>query len=510
MSFRWGRLVIGGIALLGAVAVGWWLWLRYERSQEEKRVRDAVAEVDRVDPLWRLEEIEAHRIQLPDERNSAVQVLKVKAMLPSPWPSRNPRSRELSDDGSRRTPVTPNSLPLLDRVTGLPAEVAMDAPLAGELRAELQSVAPALEAARLLAELPDGRYPVQWSPDWIGTRLPCQDARLVAVLLRLQVSLFMDEGRVEDALMATKALVNCARSIGDEPSDLSQLVRISVTSVALSAVERILGQGEPPSAALETLQAVLEREAREPILLYMARGERAGQYHLYKGMMDGDVRLSSVAPQAGTLTGPVEDWQAAALARRAIPKMLRYLTDLVEAAKLPAEQQRARLDAITPKLYEQNDPKAAEDVLLGLLMPSVTNVAMPHLRQQALLRSALAALAAERFRRDNGHWPAVLADLTPRYLEQAPVDPFDAQPLRLRALPDGIVVYSVGYDGQDDGGKIDSKKMTQPGFDIGIRLWDVSQRRQRPELLTALPVESLDNEPDQRGGRFRSGALAAD
>jgi len=49
--------------------------------------------------------------------------------------------------------------------------------------------------------------------------------------------------------------------------------------------------------------------------------------------------------------------------------------------------------------------------------------------------------------------PERLAELVPDYLEAVFKDPFDGADLRYRKLDGGFVVYSVGKDGVDDGGK---------------------------------------------------------
>ena len=67
--------------------------------------------------------------------------------------------------------------------------------------------------------------------------------------------------------------------------------------------------------------------------------------------------------------------------------------------------------------------------------------------------------------------------LVPDYLVKVPVDPFDGQPLCLRRLEKGIVIYSVGADGQGNGDIIVAGKPDHPGF----RLWDEQQRRQPPK-----------------------------
>jgi hypothetical protein len=63
-----------------------------------------------------------------------------------------------------------------------------------------------------------------------------------------------------------------------------------------------------------------------------------------------------------------------------------------------------------------------------------------------------------------------------------PFDPFTGKELRLGKFDQGIVIYSVGPDGIDNGGKIE-RSLTAPGTDVGIRLWDVQYRRQPAKPL---------------------------
>jgi len=80
------------------------------------------------------------------------------------------------------------------------------------------------------------------------------------------------------------------------------------------------------------------------------------------------------------------------------------------------------------------------------------------------------------------------------YLRGTPTDPYDGQPLRWRRFDDGLVVYSIGPDGEDNGGKLDRQNPpVTPGTDIGFRLWDAAKRRQPPA-----PAKPLQG-PDQVG-----------
>ena len=52
--------------------------------------------------------------------------------------------------------------------------------------------------------------------------------------------------------------------------------------------------------------------------------------------------------------------------------------------------------------------------------------------------------------------------------------------MRLRTLPEGIIVYSVGREGIDDGGENKRQHLVGLINDIGYQLWNVDQRRQPP------------------------------
>jgi hypothetical protein len=92
------------------------------------------------------------------------------------------------------------------------------------------------------------------------------------------------------------------------------------------------------------------------------------------------------------------------------------------------------------------------------------------LRNAALRASAEAGLAAARYRRLHGAWPASLEALVPALLAGVPQDPFDGAPLRYKAGPEAALVYSVGSDLKDDGGKPVPEGAEKPEGDLVFRV----------------------------------------
>ena len=128
-----------------------------------------------------------------------------------------------------------------------------------------------------------------------------------------------------------------------------------------------------------------------------------------------------------------------------------------------------------------------QPILFRLLVPAMSKLHEAHLRNQARLRAAVLAIAAERHRRRLGAWPDRIDSLVPPDLKQAGIDPYDGRPFLLKRLPDGIVIYSVGANRIDDGGMVGQTGATP---DIGFRLWDVKVRRQKPADPSAVQPEN--------------------
>jgi hypothetical protein len=227
----------------------------------------------------------------------------------------------------------------------------------------------------------------------------------------------------------------------------------------------------------------MEKQETEPLLLIGTRGERAILDRLMESLQSGTTGFKRASAllgyDLGILLGGSLKGQRAPL--------LQFMTEYVEAAKLPEEQQVAEIKKIENSVT--NWPSAVR-----MLAPTMVRVVPASVRHKAQLRCAIVALAVERYRLQHGRWPDSLADLSPDLIAKIPMDPYLGKPLRYRRLADGVVIYSVGPDGRDDGGKIDRKNNMAPGTDIGIQLWDPDKRRQPPPPKKTEDEIDLPNE----------------
>jgi hypothetical protein len=449
-------LLIGLAAVVPAV-VGFYAYIDYAR---ERDLRAAVEEADRLDPGWRFEALEAARADVPAGENGAALVLAAAAKMPGAWPA---------------APAA-GGAGLEERLADLaPRERPDDAELK-LLRSELGLVAGALDGARGLADRPRGRYTVAWSGDLVGTMMThVQQVREVALMLALDARLRAFDGDRDGALRSCRAELNAGRSLGDEPAPISQFVRASWSRRAVRAVEAVLAQGEASPKSLEGLQRALTEEAEEPTQLAAARASRVFYDQAFAAMRSGKMTRANFGLRSSVFGPTGDNFIDGSRARACQAAYLHYGNELVEIAKLPDDGQQDRLKSLTP-------PSQQLPLLLDALSRGEDGLSVWRAfhRTKAELRCAAAALAAERYRLATKHWPERLDELVPDYLPAVPADPFDGRPLRLRRLDDGIMVYSVGPDGTDNGGNLDRKDGRTPGTDLGFQLWDVGRRGSAP------------------------------
>jgi hypothetical protein len=449
---RWLKRLGKGLLIAVILIACRMVWRHY---QVTNKLKEALAELDRAEPGWRLKEIEAVREQIPEEENSARVVVAATKLLPANWPS-----------------------PELDKLfTHLAPEEQLDPDDFARLKQELENVRSALKEARKLASVPRGRHHIKYERNVHDTLLRDQfEGRRIARLLVLDALRFDQECDPQNALISCRGALNTGRALGDEPLAASQLVRTNDVASACQGVERALAQGEAPQEELADFQKLLDDEDAFPDLLITARGEHAADQETFDALECGDSPISS-------LRDGRPDWHERLFGflyrdnlRDEHPIMLALMSRWVTIAALPSWEQEAAEQQFNQDI--QDLPKTA--ILNRLLLPALTKLGEVSRRKHAYLRCLNVALAAERYRREKKTWPDSIDKLCPKYLAVVPIDSFDGQPLRYRRLEDGVMVYAIGNDGVDDGGNLDREHPNQPGVDVGYRLWDVEQRRQPP------------------------------
>jgi hypothetical protein len=286
---------------------------------------------------------------------------------------------------------------------------------------------------------------------------------------------YAEAGESHQAVEACRRAYNAARSIGDEPIAVSQLVRVAGVTIASKTAERLLAQTEPSSDDLRRLQEIVEKEDANPYWAITFRGERGLENATVEALESGTMTLSELSDSRPDLWDHVFGFAIQEYIRGLHPQLFVYSERVESAAELPPRLRKSAMEQI------DRDIRRAGFNPVTLFLAAYPKLDDAFSRAHGALRCMAAALASERYRRLHGDWPQSLEQLAPDFLTDAPTDPYTGDPLLYHRLPDGVVIYSVGSDGEDNGGHIDWDHPKMPGTDIGFRLWDVAKRRQPPK-----------------------------
>lgn len=475
------RWLLFALLLVVGPPAGFYLYNRHAAARD---LEDALAEADRTDPYWRLADLDARRRKVPGDKNSAAVVASAYRLLP-----RNQAWKSQEELG--KVPPPARLLPHVDAM----------------LRTDLEPLEPALAKARTLADHPEGRYPLVYSLDMIGTLLQDQqNSRAVIGVLELDLARRLEDGDLDGASVTCRAMLNTARSLGDEHFLVSQLIRMSLQTVTVRSLERALGHGQYGEDLLAGMQAAVEAEGREDLLLIALRGERAAMHELFVNVAAGKVSVAQLRALTGPTAGDTSLWERLAALfpggpeTRAHAYVVRHLTHAVEAARRPEPERYKALQALGGQIKDAKVGGRLPE-LADLLIPAYIKVAEAVRRNETLLACASGALAAERYRLKHRRWPESWEALVNAgFLERAPDDRYTGGPLKLRRAKDGLVVHSIAVrrvgspdftldyrgDALDDLQAYDDRVVH-----IEFRLWDPDRRRQEPLPPRPLPEDGV-------------------
>ena len=92
-------------------------------------------------------------------------------------------------------------------------------------------------------------------------------------------------------------------------------------------------------------------------------------------------------------------------------------------------------------------------VIYGLMQPIISAAVEAEDRSVMGFQVTELAFALAAYRAEHGSYPEKLDELMPKYVSEVPKDMFNEAELHYERQPGGYLLYSVGVNGIDDGGK---------------------------------------------------------
>jgi hypothetical protein len=329
------------------------------------------------------------------------------------------------------------------------------------LQGEQESLLALSEAARLS----HCRFPYDHATGDYARLTPLPDLQRI---LLAKAAYEAELGQANEAFQTLLVGMRVSQACRREPTLLMQIVRMCLHATIVDAIEQSLNRTTFSPEQLRQLQEEIEKLNTGDRIYTGLLFERCHLIEMFENMVK-DTGGNSL------LSGIDLNWSLLALRNRVNERhILKKVDAMIETARLsPAE---------ALKRAESNSEESPTEVARGIpiirsRMPD-SLAANPELWDQdlpadlkfqasdsSILSCAATGIALLRYRQEKGAFPTSLGDLTPRYLNEVPVDCMDGKALRYFHDDGGFTVYSVGANKNDDKGNLPEEEGVRGGFD---------------------------------------------
>jgi hypothetical protein len=289
----------------------------------------------------------------------------------------------------------------------------------------------------------------------------------------------LHEGDPKSACTNVRAMLAIAKGESDERNLISQLVRIAIAAIGANATWEIL---QDPNISDENL-AQLEQDWQSldftkslELALMFERVENLqecvqtrkssekfdklwGYFYTPDAFAEPELDQFGERPRRSLFLRKCDElqwrWFWSYQDELYGLRSLQVVIDATRSAQTSKSFQVVQ-SFTSPRLFQLNEKHSVNpmnglrDVFRGGPRVAALRVAM---QIETTRNMVITAIALKRYQLQHQQFPASLNELTPELLNAVPVDWMVGQPLRYRRNADGtFLLYSVGENGQDDGG----------------------------------------------------------
>jgi hypothetical protein len=363
------------------------------------------------------------------------------------------------------------------KTNGFPVAAQPQKPAADVLLA-LSGFNPALEELRQASLRPMAWMPLNYENGFedVGTLMPwlAQEKRC-AQFLQLRTLAELQDNQSAAALEDMKLFLRVTDAIRNQPFLISHLVRIAMQAIALQPIYEGLAQHRWNDAQLADLEAALGAKD------YLADFQLAMRGELTCAI--SAIEIMRRTREMTSYSGEGDASQMVTNSLRWSPSAFFYQNELAfcqmyEQFVLPLVDLTNRTVSIAAcrtaeaAYKEQAKHWSFYKILARMTFPAYSKAVNKFVLIQSQVDLARVACALERFHLAQGNYPEILDALAPQFLAQLPHDLINGQPLHYRRTDDGkFVLYSIGWDEKDDGGKIFFTKSGSVDREKGDWVW---------------------------------------
>jgi hypothetical protein len=459
---RW-LLILPIIVMIPMFAV--LVWYVSVRVSNRSAVQELEAKVRaRGEPLT-LEDLAARFPPIPEDENAAVLLMEV-------WEKEDPAHWRSFRAGQRTLPTPKQSefdpdLPYLgSEARRIPRGAPLSSTQLAAAEAWMQKNADHSAAVRAALQRTKCRFPIRVTDGYDALLPHYVEIRQEAQRFRVEALHASEKGDIESAIEALITVQRVANTLTNEPLLIAHLIHVACQLMVLDGAEQLLSRQRlavPQLARVRTIIDSIEMTNRFRSALIGERAVALGAILVGGQSVAGLARHSEVS-EAEMQRGLsfLHFIGLAAADRRLMLETFERAITLAEKPTPEAWPEFARLEAEVKREARGFPPK----IFSTLLLPALSATAQKFASVEARRSAGIAAIAVEQYRRAHeDQLPASWNVIIPTHLSRPPIDPFTGEPLKLKPLPKGFVVYSVGANEKDDDGRERPEKRSQTNYD---------------------------------------------
>jgi hypothetical protein len=338
--------------------------------------------------------------------------------------------------------------------------------------------AAAVDLIRRAADRDTCRFKRDWTRPSFEMLLPeMQSLRNAARLLVLEARREAADGNTEDALRDVARIQRIGRHAASEPILISNLVGIAIDTMALETLAQVLPTLRKSDLATLDAPEIRDLVTTPPAMASHFYGEEAFGLSVFADLADNQRSVTTLSYLLGNS-------QPEPFLLRILPASLLYRVFFLPADlagyRWIMEQYQAtasrsepypdltnRIDAI-----EKEIRNGSPGIMSSQFLPALGAIFRSQTRSLAHHRAAAALVATTKQRLETNEVPETFEELAAKLVPPASRDPFTAdQPLLMKRTDDAMLIYSIGPDGEDDGGPpTPGGDKVEGNDDVGLRM----------------------------------------
>ncbi|MDD4869875.1 MAG: hypothetical protein PHR77_04885 [Kiritimatiellae bacterium] len=334
-----------------------------------------------------------------------------------------------------------------------------------------KKVVTALDLIKEAADKPACRYDLDYAKGPSMLLPHVSELRSIARLLAVRAKIEAERGDYENAWKTIVIGYKTADALRNEPILISQLVRAVMFRIIDQVTHDLVNVSPPSDIQAEVIINILKAFTDDEMMNRTMDSER---------ILMGEWCFKQ--PRAELF--PLLEWRSVPVVQKVSGSVIfcKPILQFMHASYLVTIN---NMTTFMKSPYWEADVSDGNkivgkipgwDIFSNMLLPAITAVKEKQATIMARARITQTGLGLLCHKLTHNKFPLTLSECDPKFLPIQPVDPFSGKPLIYKQEGNGLILYSIGENMKDDGGKPEPTyaiRSKMSGKEAQEKVWDI-------------------------------------